>query len=273
MPKGTFFYSILQDCFYQSWNLINKGEKMETYQVVAIIPAAGIGQRMHAGTNKIWLQLGGRSILEHITILFQNLTFINHIVLAVNPDEIKEVKDFIRKNQDLDSAKFSLVLGGAERQNSVENCLSFLQNWLGWETHQRLALVHDAARVLIAPELIHIAIEQCLIYNAVGIAVPVKDTIKQIDSEGFVSKTLDRSTLYAMQTPQVFDFNLLCDCYRQVAALDRKFTDDCSIVEHCGYQVKLVKGSYENFKITTPEDLIMADTILRRRQSASRTGI
>jgi 2-C-methyl-D-erythritol 4-phosphate cytidylyltransferase len=249
------------------------GEKMENYQVVAIIPAAGTGRRMHAGRNKIWLPLDGQSILEHIARLFQDLSCVHHIMLAVNPDEIEEINNFIQHHHELDAAKFSLVIGGSERQDSVGNCLTFLENWPWHPNDKHLVLVHDAARVLLTPELVHLAIEQCLIYNSVGIAVPVKDTIKQIDSKGFVMQTLDRSTLFAVQTPQIFDFNLLNDCYRKVSKLTHKFTDDCSIVEYCGFPVKLVEGSYENFKITTPEDLIMAETVLRRRKSANRSRI
>jgi 2-C-methyl-D-erythritol 4-phosphate cytidylyltransferase len=106
------------------------------------------------------------------------------------------------------------------------------------------------------------------------VAVPVKDTIKQIDRSGFVQLTPDRSTLWAVQTPQVFDFELLLSCYQRVSSLNRKFTDDCSVVEYCRYPVKLVEGSYENIKITTPEDLILAEAIIRRRAAgASRTGV
>ncbi len=245
---------------------------MENYQVVAIIPAAGTGQRMHAGKNKIWLDLDGQSILEHIARLFQELKAISHVIFAINPDEVEKISHFIQKIEP-DSTKFSFVTGGTERQDSVGNCLAFLEHWSWRPNSKPLVLVHDAARALITSEVIRIAIEQCLIYNSVGIAVPVKDTIKQINPEGFVVQTLDRSTLFAVQTPQVFDFNLLSACYKQVSKLNRKFTDDCSIVEYCGHPVKLVEGSYENFKITTPEDLIMAETILRRRKRANRSGI
>ncbi len=246
---------------------------MENYQAVAIIPAAGTGQRMHAGINKIWLQLDEQIILEHIIKVFYDLTAINHIVLAVNPDELEKMNGFIQNHHELDSAKFSLVTGGTQRQDSVGNCLAFLETWPWLQNHKSLVLVHDAARVLITPELICHAIDQCLVYNAVGLGVPVKDTIKKIDAKGFVSQTIDRSTLWAIQTPQVFDFNLLCDCYKRVSKLNLKFTDDCSVVEYCGHPVKLVEGSYENFKITTPEDLIMAEAILRRRKNANRSRI
>jgi 2-C-methyl-D-erythritol 4-phosphate cytidylyltransferase len=246
------------------------GEKMDNYQTVAIIPAAGTGCRMNAGTNKIWLKLGGRTILEHILLLFQDCQKISHIILAVNPNEVQQVGSFIRQSHQLNSSRFTLVTGGMNRQDSIGNCLDFLQNWSGWKYQKRIVLIHDAARALVTADLIQLAITQCLLYNAVGVAVPVKDTIKQVDQEGFVLLTPERSVLWAVQTPQVFDFELLSGCYRQVTGLTRKFTDDCSIAEYCGYRVKLIEGSYENIKITTPEDLIQAEAIMKQRISTAK---
>jgi 2-C-methyl-D-erythritol 4-phosphate cytidylyltransferase len=110
-------------------------------------------------------------------------------------------------------------------------------------------------------------------YRAVGIGVPVKDTIKISNTKGFIISTPVRSTLWAIQTPQVFDFDLLVSCYEKVSGLDLDFSDDCGVVEYCGLPVKLVPGSYENIKITTPEDLIFSEAILRRRTDANRAGI
>jgi 2-C-methyl-D-erythritol 4-phosphate cytidylyltransferase len=249
-------------------------KKMYAYQTVAIIPAAGSGHRMNAGINKIWLPLAGCSILEYVLRTFQDLKTIDHIALATNETEVGEVSEFIHRTKGLISEKFSIVTGGKERQDSVAGGLNFFENWTGWHTRRKMVLIHDAARPLVTAELINIAIEQCLIYNAVGVAVPVKDTIKQVDEAGFVRETLDRSTLWAVQTPQVFDFELLSECYRQVSAFDHKFTDDCAVVEYCRHRVKLVEGSYENIKITTSEDLVLAEAIIRRRiADADRTGI
>lgn len=248
--------------------------KMNNYQTVAIIPAAGSARRMNAGINKIWLPLVGKSILEHVLRAFQDCQAIAHTVLAVNFSEKQKITDFIHQSKEIDVDKFSIITGGDERQDSVACGLDFLINWAGWHAERKIVLIHDAARALITAELINIAIEQCLTYNAVGVAVPVKDTIKQIDGAGFVRLTPDRSTLWAVQTPQVFDFELLSGCYRQVTALNRKFTDDCSVVEYCGHRVKLVEGSYENIKITTPEDLVLAEAIIRRKTiGANRAGV
>jgi 2-C-methyl-D-erythritol 4-phosphate cytidylyltransferase len=248
---------------------------MDNYQTVAIIPAAGTGQRMNAGVNKIWLPLVGRSILEHILRVFQDCHAIAHTVVVVNSSEKQKIGDFIYQSEVIDAAKFTIIIGGSERQHSIARGLDFFESWAGWHTERKIVLVHDAARALVTPEIINNSIEQCLIFNAVGVAVPVKDTIKQIDADGFVRLTHDRSILRAVQTPQVFDFKILNNCYQQVSKLNRTFTDDCSIVEYCEYPVKLIEGSYENLKITTPEDLVVAETILRRRaqESANRTGL
>ncbi|MGE5606683.1 MAG: 2-C-methyl-D-erythritol 4-phosphate cytidylyltransferase [Bacteroidota bacterium] len=246
---------------------------MKDYQVVAIIPAAGAGQRMNAGINKIWLPLFGEKILTHVLRVFCQSGSVDHIVLVVNDSEIAEIKAYLNEEWEQYLAKFSVVPGGRERQESVGNGLVYLQNWPGWFSERRIVAIHDAARPLITDRLLNIAIAECLIYNAVGVGVPVKDTIKRIDSSGFVESTLERDVLWAIQTPQVFDYDLIFDCYRQILNLKHTFTDECSIAEHCGRRVKLVQGSYENFKITTPEDLLLAEIIMRRRIGANRAGV
>jgi 2-C-methyl-D-erythritol 4-phosphate cytidylyltransferase len=246
---------------------------MRNYQTVVIIPAAGTGQRMNAGINKIWLPLHGRNILEHVLKVFQGLDWIDHILLVVNEAEIHEIKNFIHQNSEVYPERVSVVTGGTERQDSISNGLKFFRNWPGWDTEKRIVMIHDAARALVTTEIIQNAFEACLIYQAVGVAVPVKDTIKLTDDKGFVVTTPKRSTLWAVQTPQVFDFDLIDLCYQKVATLNHKFTDDCSVAEYCGYRVKLLMGSYENFKITTPEDLIVAEEVVRRRSDANRARV
>jgi 2-C-methyl-D-erythritol 4-phosphate cytidylyltransferase len=242
--------------------------------IVAVIPAAGSGRRMNVGVNKVWLSLCGQSVFAHTLNTFLSSALIDHIVLVVNPLEIEEFQKFLAgafSNQEaaLSSehvAKISLVTGGAYRQQSVANALLFLRSWSGWrDANHRLVVIHDAARALLTSAMLEKAIEAGLEWGAAGIGVPVKDTIKQVDADGFVISTPERSGLWAIQTPQVFDFDLITACYEQVAHILSKFSDDCGIVEHCGHPVKLIEGSYENLKITTPEDLIFAEAILRGR--------
>ena len=110
-------------------------------------------------------------------------------------------------------------------------------------------------------------------HQAVGVAVPVKDTIKEADEAGVVVTTLERARLWQIQTPQVFDYSLIRDCYQVIAGLNRNFSDDCSVVEYCGQPVKLMLGAYDNIKITTPEDVCLGEALLRRRAVADRTRI
>lgn len=243
----------------------NGTEAAESFQAAAIIPAAGSGRRMGAAVNKIWLPLAGESIIYRTLRLFETTSEIGLIVLAVNLD------DFSRFERILADHSFScpvlLAEGGNTRQRSVFNALEKAALWQGWRPGKhRLAVIHDAARALITRDLLDRSLKAGLEYRAAAVAVPVKDTIKQVDESGFVVATPERSRLWAVQTPQVFDFDLIRSCHDRLAGADREFSDDCSLVERCGYRVKLIPGSYENLKLTTPEDLFLAEAILRRRQ-------
>lgn len=233
---------------------------------MALIPAAGAGRRMNAGTNKIWLPLGGQSIAARTLDTFQRSKLISNIVLVVNEEEKEEIGRLVEPIA-TPGKEILLVTGGIERQDSVGNGLQFLKKWNGWKARRKLVVIHDAARALLSQDLLETAIKAALNFHAIGVGVPVKDTIKKVDQEGFVELTPDRSLLWAIQTPQVFDFDLISGCYDKVFGLDLKFSDDCGVAEYCGYRVKMVYGSYENLKITTPEDLVFAEAILGLRCS------
>ncbi|HYH03580.1 MAG TPA: 2-C-methyl-D-erythritol 4-phosphate cytidylyltransferase [Bacillota bacterium] len=246
----------------------NKREK-----IAAIIPAAGTGKRMAAGVNKIWLLLDGAPVLSHTLNVFQSSPLIDRIVLVVNQTELSEFKWFLAARQEQDRIPVDLVVGGVERQDSVAQGLHFLNDYLTDNNAYGLVVVHDAARALLTPELLAEVVEAGLEYRAVALGVPVKDTIKYVEPDGFVLETPERSRLWAVQTPQVFDFELLASAYQAAAGRRLRFTDDCSVVEYFEHPVKLIMGSYENIKITTPEDLVMAEAILGRRKNADRTGV
>jgi 2-C-methyl-D-erythritol 4-phosphate cytidylyltransferase len=246
--------------------------KEANMRVAAIIPAAGTGQRMNAGMNKVWLHLNDESIIAHTMKTFQASNLIERIVLVVNEAELSQFEEYLSGGGKL-CHPVDLVAGGAERQDSVFNGLKFLHEQPDWTSGPRLAVIHDAARALLTGELLTGAIRMGIEHRAIGIGVPVKDTIKQVNREGVVVGSPDRATLWTVQTPQVFEFDLLYAAYQNAAARGVKFTDDCGVVEYCGHSVRLVLGSYENFKITTPEDLLLAEAILRRRASANRSGI
>lgn len=240
------------------------------FEVGAIIPAAGSGKRMNASINKIRLTLLGRTVLERTLETILASEFIVIVVLVVKAEE----KALLQSQTSQLASKFDkelvLVSGGEERQESVANGLNYLKHWPGWKERKRLVAIHDAARPLLTPELLKQSLLAGLEYGAVGIGVPLKDTIKQVTTDGMVIATPDRAGLWAIQTPQVFDLDLILECYQKASASGKIFTDDCGVVEYCGQPVKLIPGSYENLKITTPEDLILAEAILRRREDADR---
>lgn len=241
------------------------------FQVVAIIPAAGSGRRMGSEINKIWLPIDGKSIVAYTLEVFQASPWVEQIILVVNPVELAEFENFLKANYSKAPKEVILVPGGVERRDSVNNALNFLKTWQGWRVPRRLAAIHDAARALVTPGIIEASVQAGLEYGAAGVGVPVKDTIKQVDDSCFIEHTPERTKLWAIQTPQVFDFQLITACYDATAALNIVFPDDCSVAEYCGRRVKMIPGSYENFKITTPEDLALAEILFRRRKNADRT--
>lgn len=240
------------------------------FEVGAIIPAAGSGKRMNASINKIRLTLLGRTVLERTLETFLASEFIAIVVLVVKAEEKALLQSQTSQLASQFGKELVLVDGGEERQESVANGLNYLKQWPRWKERKRLVAIHDAARPLLTPELLKQSLMAGLEYGAVGIGVPLKDTIKQVDADGMVIATPDRAGLWGIQTPQVFDLDLLFECYQKASASGKIFTDDCGVVEYCGQPVKLIPGSYENLKITTPEDLILAEAILRRREDADR---
>ncbi len=244
----------------------------KSFEVGAIIPAAGNGRRMNSSINKICLPLLGRSVLERTLETFLASNYIAIVVLVLKREERVVLQSQITQLTSKFDKEIVLVSGGEERQDSVANGLDFLKQWPGWRGRKRLVAIHDGARPLLTPELLEQSLLAGLNYGAVGIGVPLKDTVKQVDGNGMVITTPDRSSLWGIQTPQVFDLQLLLDCYQKVRALGKICTDDCGVVEYCGQPVKLIPGSYENLKITTVEDLILAEAILRRRDDADRPG-
>ncbi|TCL62803.1 2-C-methyl-D-erythritol 4-phosphate cytidylyltransferase [Hydrogenispora ethanolica] len=243
--------------------------------VAAVIPAAGLGRRMGSGRNKVWLSLNGEPVIGHTLRAFMAVPAVARIVLVVHADEEEIFRTYLENAwPDQAGTRIVLTTGGKERQDSVYRGLQSLEEWPEWSrAGRRLVAIHDAARALLTPQLLEASLAAGWEYGAVGVAVPVKDTIKQVDAAGYVSATPERAALRAIQTPQVFDFETILACYKRLSASGRYFSDDCGVAEACGERVKLIEGSYENLKITTPEDLWLAEAILRRRADADRSGI
>ena len=219
-----------------------------------VIVAAGTGSRMNMGINKQFIKLEGKEIIAYTIEKFYNNSNIEDIVVVVKEDE----SDFFKK-EILDKYNFKnikIAYGGKERQDSVYNGLKLLDK----KCH--VVLIHDGARPFVSDKIIDNCIEEAKNHKAVVVGVPVKDTIKVIDKDKYIVDTPNRSVLWAVQTPQTFDYNILIDSYKEAFKNGFYGTDDAMLVERIGYKVKMVEGSYNNIKITTQEDLNIGSQIL-----------
>ncbi len=216
-----------------------------------IIVAAGRGRRMGAGINKQFIELNNKPILIHTLEKFENKKWIKEKVLVVHPEEISIIGELLSKYKiNVDK----IVPGGKERQDSVERGLSFIES--------EFVMVHDGARPFVNPQKLDELFESVKNDHAVILGVPVKDTIKITDDSGFIMETPNRKSLWSIQTPQAFRLSILKDAYEKAKSNLFLGTDDASLVERIGVNVKVIKGDYRNIKITTPEDLELARLIL-----------
>lgn len=231
-------------------------------KTLAIITAAGKGKRMGSVIKKPYIILDGKPLLAHTLLPFEQSKSINGIVIVT----AKGDEDFCLRNI-VKRFKFKKVLkvtcGGKERQDSVRSGIAAI------EGDCNLVVVHDGARPFITKEAIEEVIKSARRRGAATLAVPVKDTIKQVCS-GFVKKTLPRDELWAIQTPQAFEFNILKKAHIKAKKQGFTGTDDSILVERFGRKVAVVRGSYDNIKITTPEDLALGKAILKSRSKKSK---
>ena len=220
-----------------------------------VIVAAGTGSRMNMGINKQFIKLEGKEIIAYTIEKFYNNSNIEDIVVVVKEDESEFFKKEILDKYNFKNVK--IAYGGKERQDSVYNGLKLLDEKCD------VVLIHDGARPFVSDKIIDKSIEEAKEHKAIVVGVPVKDTIKVIDNDKNIVDTPNRSALWAVQTPQTFDYNILIDAYKD--AFKNKFygTDDAMLVERIGYKVKMLEGSYNNIKITTQEDLNVGSQILR----------
>ncbi|MGG1662254.1 2-C-methyl-D-erythritol 4-phosphate cytidylyltransferase [Brevibacillus sp. NRS-1366] len=221
-----------------------------------VIVAAGSGKRMRGQRNKLWLPLAGEPILAHTVRLFTTHQDVDQIVLVVSEQDHADVLTWLQK----EAIQLTVVLGGVERQDSVRNGLAALS------ADCTYVLVHDAARPFITREQISAMIRQVEHDQAMIMAVPVKDTIKVVGPTGIVESTPARESLWAVQTPQAFRMSLLRDAHEAAQRARKMGTDDAMLVEWLGHPVKVMPGSYENIKITTPDDIWLGEEILRKRK-------
>ena len=223
----------------------------------AIVPAAGRSVRM--GEDKLLLPLGEVPVILRTLRTLESSRYITEIIVAVREEQIVPLGQLC-KDAALTKVR-KIVIGGETRSASV------LAGLREADPASELIAVHDGDRPLVTVEIINAAIEKAAERGAAAPAVPVKDTIKRV-SDGKVTETLNRSTLYAVQTPQVFEHGLILGALEKALTEEADITDDCSAVERIGMPVCLTEGSYDNIKLTTPEDLAVAEAILERRGEA-----
>lgn len=205
---------------------------------------------MKTKDSKLLLKINGKTVLERSVNAFLNISDVDEIIVVAREKDIPAFSDI------LTDERVSFVVGGDTRQQSVMNAVDVIDDC-------ELIIIHDGARPLIKSEDIENTIRAAKENKAAAVGVFVKDTVKVVDKNGFVVSTPDRSTLFAVQTPQIFDFEL----YRKAAQNAREkgldFTDDCQLVESFNHKVKTVVGSYSNIKITTPDDIVLAENLLK----------
>lgn len=226
-------------------------------KVTAIIVAGGSGKRMGMAIKKQYILLNKKEVLAHTLEVFNKSTLIDTIILVVSEEEIEKVRVEIVEKYALHKVK-KIVAGGAERQDSVYNGL------MATSEDTKYVMIHDGARPFIKEAILKKALEVTLEKEATVVAVPVKDTIKVVDcKESKVIDTPDRSTLWSIQTPQTFTKELLLKAYEYAKREGLVVTDDSMLVEAYGKSVYIVEGDYTNIKITTPEDLIIGEALLK----------
>ena len=220
----------------------------------AVIVAAGTASRM-GGIDKVMAPVGGEPMIVHTVRAFQNCDAIKQIIVVTRQDLIVPISDLCHE---FDKVR-AVMVGGSSRQESVEIGLGALSG------DMKLAAVQDGARPLITDAVIDRTVRAAHTYGAAAPAIPVKDTIKEMRG-GIVASTPNRSTLRAVQTPQVFDVDLLKGALKKAKDDGAEVTDDCSAVELMGMSVKIVEGDERNIKVTTPLDLKIAEILLEEMQ-------
>ena len=220
-------------------------------RVSAVLVAAGSSTRM--GFDKLSFDLGGETVVQRSIRAFAECPLVDEIVLVAGKN-----REFLEQQAAACQKPVQVVPGGATRAESAKNGVLAASG--------EIVAVHDAARPFVSEAVIEAALNAAALCGAAAPAVPVKDTIKVVGTDGIVTATPERSTLMAVQTPQIFTAELLKQAYAQLAAHPAAVTDDASVVELMGHKVATALGRYENIKITTPEDLLFAENLLAQQE-------
>ncbi|WP_353932584.1 2-C-methyl-D-erythritol 4-phosphate cytidylyltransferase [Okeanomitos corallinicola TIOX110] len=223
-----------------------------------LIPAAGSGKRMGADRNKLLLEVRSKTLIAWTLLAAEAATAINWMGIISQPHDWDDFKAILA---DLKLTKpVEFIPGGNTRQESVYNGLQALPE------SAKQVLIHDGARCLATPNLLNNCAEAILSCSGLIAAIPVKDTIKIVDASNVVQSTPKRENLWAAQTPQGFDVKLLKQCHAEGVRQGWEVTDDAALLEKCGIEVQIVPGEETNLKVTTPQDLAIAEFILSHRE-------
>lgn len=226
-------------------------------KISAVIVAGGQGKRMGAPINKVFLPIQNKEIISHTMNAFENCTVIDEIIVVTGADDIERVNQIAQRDHITKLA--SVTEGGAERQNSVYNGLC--------KATGDIVAIHDGARCLISPQEIEAVISDAIQYGASALGVKVKDTLKSVDLSGKITGTIDREFTMQIQTPQVFRLNEIKSLHERAEKDNAAVTDDCSVFELYSRPVHVTIGTYDNIKLTTPEDIAVGEQILKRRET------
>ncbi len=243
-------------------------------KVAAVVLAAGQGKRMGTDTAKQYLLLDGKPVLYYALKAFEQ-SETDLVVLVTGKDEIAYCRELIVEAYGFQKVQ-AIVPGGKERYHSVACGLRALKEMAD---DIELVMIHDGARPFVATEMIHELVQQTRLHQACVIGTPVKDTIKIADEEGFCAQTPPRNKVWAVQTPQSFEYNLVTDAYEQLLLKEEELleqgiqiTDDAMVVEYMSEKkVRLVEGDYTNIKLTTPEDLIISEAFLKKIKKVEKS--
>ena len=229
--------------------------------LTVIVPAAGAGRRMGLGKNKAFITVRGMPLLILCMKMLAETGMVRRVIVVTRAWEIRETEMLLQEHQAgcFPGIDWEVTAGGKERQDSVANGLALITDADGY------VAVHDGARPFAGKEVFSRTFAKAKACGAAIAAVPLKDTVKLLDDRGFVVSTPDRSSLCAVQTPQIFEVNVLRKGYAFLKEHPFAVTDDASLVEASGHPVAVVEGAYENIKVTTPEDLLLAEKILEKR--------
>ncbi len=207
---------------------------------------------MKSDKSKLLLEIEGKTVIERSVNTFLDISDVDEIIVSVREQDIEQFSNI------LTDERVSFVIGGNTRQQSVKNAVETIDD-------AELIIIHDGARPFVSPLVIEKTIRCAKENKAAAAGVMVKDTIKVIDSDMNIVDTPERSSLVAIQTPQIFDFELYKSSLEKAEIEGKDFTDDCQLIENNGCNVKVVLGDYDNIKITTPEDISFAESIVNKR--------